>query len=149
MASTTPDLAPYPQRLPAWSGRSRGDAVTTTTPSFGPAPAACRRSYGRVCGHGRLSGAAARTGAHGWGIPETLFTAILSDALCSVLRDRFSGPDFTQANLTPWGYANAFSTLADLIERHSSVRVGWCRGGRYDGVYLVQDPKSLLGPHEA
>ena len=99
--------------------------------------------------HGRLSGAAARTGAHGWGIPETLFTAILSDALCSVLRDRFSGPDFTQANLTPWGYANAFSTLADLIERHSSVRVGGCRGGRRDGVYLVQDPKSLLGPHEA
>jgi hypothetical protein len=60
-----------------------------------------------------------------------------------VLRDRFSGPDFSPANLTPWGHRNAFSTLADLVERHTDLDLSRARGGRRDGILLVQPPDAF------
>lgn len=61
---------------------------------------------------------------HGWGLPETVATAIISDAFSTIINDRFYTDDYTPEKYTPWGFQHTQTTiLADLLNRHLQLGI--------------------------
>lgn len=60
----------------------------------------------------------------GWGAPDTMGFAIVSDALSSIRHDRLYTTDYTPTMYTKWGFRHGKATcLANLLQRHTEIKL--------------------------
>lgn len=60
----------------------------------------------------------------GWGLGQTVGTAIIADAFSSIRQDRFYTQDYTRERYTDWGYDHTQHTIiADLLNRHLGMGI--------------------------